>query len=274
MSQIATSVTTLSAGLAAGPVGRVLFIDADLMLYAGYHGWPSTRTIGALTLYFAVDKPLHFGVDDAPPWECAVAVAPPYVPHRVSAAGTPMYGVLMIEPECMDMAAVRGMLTAAALDRLGVRIRELVARLGRPGAKADFFPGGLESALFAAPLPRKPVDARVWKVVDRIRRQPGENFTARDCAALAALSPSRFIHLFNDELGVSFRAFRAWKRARSFLNLLTREANLTRVALDMGYPDASYFSHTIRRVYGLKPKDIFAGARYLTHFGEAQQLSR
>ena len=44
---------------------------------------------------------------------------------------------------------------------------------------------------------------------------------------------------------------------------LTGEANLTDVALIAGYPDSSHFSHSIRQVYGLKPKAIFAGSRNL-----------
>ena len=54
-----------------------------------------------------------------------------------------------------------------------------------------------------------------------------------------------------------------WKRARSLLQYVNLDANLTDVALEVGYPDASHFSHSIRQIYGLKPKDIFAGSRRL-----------
>ena len=35
------------------------------------------------------------------------------------------------------------------------------------------------------------------------------------------------------------------------------------VALDIGYPDSTHFSHSIRQTFGLKPRDIFAGSRKL-----------
>jgi AraC-like DNA-binding protein len=44
---------------------------------------------------------------------------------------------------------------------------------------------------------------------------------------------------------------------------VTRSSTLTDVALDVGYPDSTYFSHSIRQVYGLQPKEIFAGSRRL-----------
>ena len=54
---------------------------------------------------------------------------------------------------------------------------------------------------------------------------------------------------------------------RSLLHHVTRDANLLHVALDTGYPDATHFSHSIRQVYGLRPRDLFAGSRRLTVLG-------
>ena len=81
------------------------------------------------------------------------------------------------------------------------------------------------------------------------------------------LSFSRFLHLFKQEIGVPFRSFRTWKRARSLLHYINRDSNLAHAALDTGYPDSTHFSHSIRQVYGLKPKDIFAGSRRLEIHG-------
>ena len=85
----------------------------------------------------------------------------------------------------------------------------------------------------------------------------------RECAASVHLSFSRFLHLFKQETGMAFRAFRAWKRARSLLRYVRQTATLTDIALEAGYPDSTHFSHSIRQVYGLKPSDILAGSRRL-----------
>ena len=46
------------------------------------------------------------------------------------------------------------------------------------------------------------------------------------------------------------------------------------VALDVGYPDSTHFSHSIRQVYGLTPKSIFAGCRKLALYGSGLQQRR
>src|SRR5258707_12230686 len=87
--------------------------------------------------------------------------------------------------------------------------------------------------------------------------------TAADCAASAGLSPSRFLHLFKEQTGISFRAFRAWKRARHLLHFANQNINLAHLAQDIGYPDSTNFSHSIRRFYGLNPPAILSGSRDL-----------
>ena len=92
---------------------------------------------------------------------------------------------------------------------------------------------------------------------------------AEDCAQQVELSFSRFLHLFRENVGAPFRSFRTWKRARSLLHYVNRDANLAHVALDTGYPDSTHFSHSIRQIYGMKPKDMFAGSRRLAIYGSA-----
>ena len=48
---------------------------------------------------------------------------------------------------------------------------------------------------------------------------------------------------------------------------MTQNANLANIALDVGYPDSTHFSHSVRQVFGLTPKSIFAGCRKLALYG-------
>ena len=105
-------------------------------------------------------------------------------------------------------------------------------------------------------------------MIDTIKSDPSAPSSAEACAEQVHLSFSRFLHLFKQEVGVPFRSFRTWKRARSLLHYVNRDSNLAHVALDTGYPDSTHFSHSIRQVYGLKPKDIFAGSRRLSIYAQ------
>ena len=116
---------------------------------------------------------------------------------------------------------------------------------------------------FGEALPRAR-SIRAWRARSlQIGKFSGEPVTAASCAAEAGLSPSRFLHLFKEETGISFRSFRAWKRARHLLHFANQDINLAHLAQDIGYPDSTHFSHSIRRFYGLKPRAIFSGSRDL-----------
>ena len=103
-------------------------------------------------------------------------------------------------------------------------------------------------------------------------RSRGEPVTAASCAAAAGLSPSRFLHLFKQETGIAFRCFRAWKRARHLLHFVNEDINLAHLAQDIGYPDSTHFSHSIRRFYGLKPRAIFSGSRDLAIYRSGERV--
>ena len=124
-----------------------------------------------------------------------------------------------------------------------------------------------DTVLFGEPLPARVLAPRVATVLEAIKRAPQSAISGEQCAASVHLSFSRFLHLFKQETGVAFRVYRSWRRARNLLQYVTHEANLTQVALDTGYPDSTHFSHSIRRIYGLKPSEIFAGSRRLQVIG-------
>ena len=76
--------------------------------------------------------------------------------------------------------------------------------------------------------------------------------------------------IFKEATGISFRSFRAWKRARHLLHFANQDINLAHLAQDIGYPDSTHFSHSIRRFYGLKPRAIFSGSRDLAIYSSGR----
>lgn len=248
-----------------------MWLNADRVFYAGLLGSPTLRTLGAFVIYYvAVDAPIRISIG-GPAWQQGdVAVVPPYVPHRVECNGRTIID-LLIEPETVDPTLLpefmrdRSGLASAA--EFAQRVREIQRRLagGQPPWNRDTV--DFDQALFGSKLAPRPLDHRIEAVLREINNVPLASMGARQCAATAQLSYSRFLHLFKQEIGVPFRTLRSWRRARSLLHYVTGEANLTDVALNVGYPDATHFSHSIRQTYGLKPKDIFAGSRKLALYG-------
>ncbi|WP_234413712.1 AraC family transcriptional regulator [Ideonella sp. A 288] len=255
----------------AHPSNRVMWLNDDRVFYAGLAGAMSSRTMGGWHLYVALGDPIRVAVDGRDWQTTDLAVVPPYVPHRV-ACDERLIADLVIEPETLPRgglpAALGGCVGAVPhLPDLVDRVRQLHTWLCAHGASQGLQTADLDRRVFGHPLPRRRLDPRIEQALEAMRRDPAGALTAQQCAEQAGLSFSRFLHLFKQEAGASFRNLRAWKRARSLLHHVTRDSNLLHVALDTGYPDATHFSHSIRQVYGLRPRDLFAGSRRLTVLG-------
>lgn len=251
---------------ATPPGGKIMILGQDRVAYAGLLGEPTERGFGCLTVYSALGSPLRVCAQGEAFETEGMAVIPPYVPHRVSTPDR-MIGVLMIEPESVDPSRLPRSLAAGRAreihEPVASRVRESFLRLVRGDYGRDLTGVDVDLLFFGRLLERRELDPRIAAIVDRINRCPHGQLSAEESAQLAGLSFSRFLHLFRAEVGATFRGFRAWKRARSFLRYANGTPSLTDVALEIGYPDSTHFSHSIRQVYGLRPKDIFAGSRDL-----------
>ena len=260
-----------------GSAERVMWITPDRVFYVGLLGVPSARSMGAISLYVALDAPVHISVEGGE-WQTGhVAVVQPYVSHRV-ACDARQIAVIHVEPESVDCASLPPMLRQASgplvVEAFRARVLRCHDALIRNGLQADAPMFNFDELVFGGALATRTVDPRIARVLDRIRNDPSSQALAQDCAEQVHLSFSRFLHLFKSEVGASFRSFRSWKRARSLLHyVVDQRTTLTDVALGAGYPDSTHFSHSIRQVYGLKPKDIFAGSRKLRVIGPAQPLA-
>ena len=271
---IANCAATLHAEQIQAPTRRrSMIMTLDRIVYSGLLGAPSRRMFGAHTVYVAHESPFEIAIDGEPRQRAWLAVVGANQVHEITSSDRLVRDIL-IEPEFATLADL------APFDQRGVCARTdeylqlqqayeawLAGRdfTDAPVTELDRFFFGREFAPCA-------LDARIQRVVVRIRTSPNAQFSAADCARLTGLSFSRFVHLFKQEIGMTFRAFCAWKRARAVLPSMTGPCNLTELALEAGYPDSTHFSHSIRRIFGLRPRDILAGSRRLSlHCADADR---
>jgi AraC-like DNA-binding protein len=260
---------------AVQPTGAVpkplMWITPGRVFYAGLLGRPSVRRIGGTIVYVAQQVPIRVSIDGAAWVEGELLVVPPYVPHRVACEARTITD-LIVEPETVDRASLPSFMR----DRQGAveapefvsRVRQSQRRLQGCGSPLPLEDAAFDETFFGGALPQAALDARIAKVLADIARDPGGMTSAEDYADRVHLSLSRFVHLFKDEAGTSLRSLRSWKRARSMLGYVTHSVNLADIAQHTGYPDSSHFSHSIRQVFGLAPKDVFAGSRRMELHGQ------
>jgi AraC-like DNA-binding protein len=252
-----------------GESGHLMLITPERVFYAGLLGRPRRRCSGAFHVYVAIEGGLRLSPDGAGASDGELAVAAPYLQHTISSDHRAVICVT-IEPESVCAGAIDAFaqrLSGPDRHRFARRIRAAYDHLRQQRCREAVTSAELDRICFGEALPRRVLDPRVVKAMAQIGRFSGEPVTAESCAVEVALSPSRFLHLFKEDTGISFRAFRAWKRARHLLHFANQDLNLAHLAQDIGYPDSTHFSHSIRRFYGLKPRAIFSGSRDLAIYG-------
>jgi AraC-like DNA-binding protein len=256
--------------------GHLMLISPERVFYAGLLGRPRRRTSGGYAVYVSMQGQLRVSIEGRADQVGEVAYVPPYLPHNVECDSRCVIS-LVIEPETVlaaPMAALGARIGGPGAALLASRIRQAYRALVAVGRRDGFTTNEFDNLCFGEPLPARAIDRRIVRAIARLNDVGSATVTAEDCAVAASLSQSRFLHLFKDETGVSFRAFRAWKRARHLLHFVNSDINLAHLAQDIGYPDSTHFSHSIRRFYGLQPRAIFSGSRNLAIWRSDPQNTR
>ncbi len=242
-----------------------MLITPERVFYAGLLGRPRQRGSGAFHVYVAIQGGLRLSIEGGRESQGELAVVQPDVRHTIASDYRSVICVL-VEPETVAAGSLEDLarrLSGTERQFFVSRIRAAYRQWLLQPCSGEIGSAAFDIMCFGEALPGRNLDPRVTRSIAQIDRFCGEPVTAASCAAEAGLSSSRFLHLFKQETGISFRAFRAWKRARHLLHFANQDLNLAHLAQDIGYPDSTHFSHSIRRFYGLKPRAIFSGSRDL-----------
>jgi len=252
--------------------GHLMLITPERVFYAGLLGRPRQRCSGAIHVYVAIKGGLRLAAEGAVEGYGELAVVPPNLRHTIASDYRSVICIL-IEPETVCAGAFELLakrLSGTERQFFVERVRAAYELLQQQPCTGDIVSAAFDIMCFGEALPRRILDPRVVQAIEQICRFSGDPVTAASCAVEAGLSVSRFLHLFKQETGISFRSFRAWKRARHLLHFANQDLNLAHLAQEIGYPDSTHFSHSIRRFYGLKPRAIFSGSRDLAIYDRAE----
>jgi AraC-like DNA-binding protein len=253
--------------------GHLMLITPERVFYAGLLGRPSERCPGSFHIYVALRGGLSLTTADGRQMSGELIAVAPNTRHTIASDYRSAI-CITIEPESVPDGTfeiwdkrLQGIERDVFAQRIRLAYETLLAQPCRSGmSNSDF-----DRLCFGETLPQRKLDLRIVQAMARIGKFSGEPLTADICAAEAGLSASRFLHLFKQETGVSFRSFRAWKRARHLLHFANQDINLAHLAQDIGYPDSTHFSHSIRRFYGLRPRAIFSASRDLAIYRSGQE---
>lgn len=113
-----------------------------------------------------------------------------------------------------------------------------------------------------APMERGAIDQRVQRACEYMREHLADKFSVESAAAHCSLSPSRFAHLFKQQLGVAPKAWINNERLRRARKLLLHsDAGVGTIGARVGYDDPSHFTKYFRKSVGCSPREFRRGFR-------------
>src|SRR6185503_11045895 len=80
-----------------------------------------------------------------------------------------------------------------------------------------------------------------------------------DAAAMAFLSPSRFAHLFKQQVGLPFRRYMLWRKLTRAMLVIGRERTIATAAHEADFADAAHLTRTFYQMVGLAPSLLMRG---------------
>ncbi len=101
-----------------------------------------------------------------------------------------------------------------------------------------------------------PTHPRLAEVVAYLDSAPLQEHNHVTLAQRANLSPSRFAHLFREQVGVPVRNYLLWRRLVYALSQLQQGKSITTAAYESGFSDGAHLCRSFRNVFGAMPTDL------------------
>jgi AraC-like DNA-binding protein len=107
--------------------------------------------------------------------------------------------------------------------------------------------------------PTRRVDPRVMAVLDAIRRSDDLRMSLDAAADIACLSPTRFAHLFRDQVGLPFSRYILWRKMTRAMVAIASEETIAAAAHASDFADAAHLTRTFYQMVGMAPSTLMRG---------------
>lgn len=105
-------------------------------------------------------------------------------------------------------------------------------------------------------------DDRINKALGYLASQTNRVVPLDEIAGVCALSPDRFLHLFKEETGMTYRRAQLWAKLVDAIPLM-RNYSVTETACEAGFSDGAHFSRTFRENFGFSPREVLKFSRFI-----------
>lgn len=114
-------------------------------------------------------------------------------------------------------------------------------------------------ALRPGVAPVRRLDPRVTKVLDAIRTSDELRISLDEAAQMAILSPTRFAHLFKEQVGLPFSRYMLWRKLTRAMVAIGSERTIAAAAHAADFADAAHLTRTFSKMFGMAPSVLMQG---------------
>jgi AraC-like DNA-binding protein len=107
--------------------------------------------------------------------------------------------------------------------------------------------------------PTRRLDSRVTTVLGAIRASDDLRVSLDKAADMACLSPTRFAHLFKDQVGLPFSRYMLWRKLTRAMVVIGSEETIAAAAHAADFADAAHLTRTFYQMVGMAPSVLMRG---------------
>jgi AraC-like DNA-binding protein len=114
-------------------------------------------------------------------------------------------------------------------------------------------------ALSPGSPPGRRLDDRVTRVLNTIQASDDLRISLESAADMAFLSPSRFAHLFKEQLGLPFSRYMLWRKLTRAMVAIASARTIADAAHAADFADAAHLTRTFYQMVGMAPSALMRG---------------
>ena len=238
--------------------------DGGFLLIGKARGIVPAHSHHAIQIVISLDQPFAVRGDQEQWREARGMVVRPDVVHSFNCSGA-FGAMLFVEPESTEGVWLQALLaeniTMVSDRRLASAVAELRTFVEQPfaGMEAGALIRHCVHSLRPGPPPMRRLDPRVTTVLNRIQSSDDLRVSLSAAAGMAFLSPSRFAHLFKQQVGLPFSRYMLWRKLTRAMLAIASERTIADAAHAADFADAAHLTRTFYQMVGMAPSVLMRG---------------
>jgi AraC-like DNA-binding protein len=238
--------------------------EGGFLLIARADGVVRAHAHHAIQIVIALDGAAAIcGRDDT--WrEGRGIIVKPDVLHSFNCSGA-MGAMFFVDPESHEGTWLQSILeqdiTVVPDGRLASSVSELRRLVEQPFASmkiGDLIRHCVHDLIPGAP-PTRQLDERIIAILTAVGVRDDLRMSLEDAAALAFLSPSRFTHLFKEQVGLPYSRYILWRKLTRAMVAIASERTIAAAAHAADFADAAHLTRTFYQMVGMAPSVLMQG---------------